>query len=56
MPTTAAELLTPRILIVDDERQIHASLRLRLGRDYDLVFVFNGHEAMERIQIGRAHV
>lgn len=37
MISTSADLLVPRILIVDDERQIHASLRLRLGRDYGLV-------------------
>jgi CheY-like chemotaxis protein len=50
MPSTVSELLTPRILIVDDERQIHASMRLRLGRDYDLAFVFSGFEAIERIR------
>ena len=44
------ELLTPRILVVDDERQIHASLRLRLGRDYDLVFCFDGPEALARLK------
>ena len=37
MSSPVTELLAPRILIVDDERQIHASLRLRLGKDYSLV-------------------
>lgn len=37
MTASSVDLLVPRILVVDDERQIHASLRLRLGRDYGLV-------------------
>lgn len=40
------ELMTPRILVVDDERQIHASLRLRLGSDYDVVCRFDAREAL----------
>lgn len=43
------ELMTPRILVVDDERQIHASLRLRLGRDYDLTFCFGANEALHTV-------
>jgi CheY-like chemotaxis protein len=50
MSLRAPDFITPRILIVDDERQIHASMRLRLGRDYDLVFTFGGQEAIERIR------
>ena len=50
MATDTVELMTPRILIVDDERQIHASLRLRLGRDYELVCCFNAREALARLQ------
>jgi DNA-binding response OmpR family regulator len=30
-------LFTPRILVVDDEQQIHASLRLRLAKDHEIV-------------------
>jgi CheY-like chemotaxis protein len=37
MTTDPSELVTPRILVLDDERQIHASLRLRLGKIYELV-------------------
>ncbi len=48
-----AELITPRILVVDDERQIHASVRLRLGRDYDLEFSFGGRDALEKISANR---
>jgi CheY-like chemotaxis protein len=49
MNRESADLLVPRILVVDDERQIHASLRLRLGSDYDLEFCFNAREALERV-------
>jgi CheY-like chemotaxis protein len=48
-----ADLITPRILIVDDERQIHASVRLRIGRDYDLAFSFEGRDALEKISANR---
>lgn len=47
------ELMTPRILVVDDERQIHASLRLRLGRDYELVCCSSAREALARLQAER---
>ncbi len=50
MSPTPAEPLMPCILIVDDERQIHASLRLRLGRNYDLTYCLDAREALERIQ------
>jgi CheY-like chemotaxis protein len=53
MPLPAVDLLTPRILVVDDERKIHASLRLRLGRDYDLVFCFDALEALKKLQTDR---
>src|SRR4051812_13476081 len=46
-------MMTPRVLVVDDERQIHASFRLRLGRHYELVFSFNGHDALERVRTER---
>lgn len=47
MPRTY-ELTMPRILILDDERQIHASLRLRLGQNYDLISCSEPHVALER--------
>lgn len=53
MTRDPVDLMTPRILVVDDERQIHASLRLRLGRDYDLVFCFDAHEALEKLSRDR---
>ena len=53
MTRDPVDLMTPRILVVDDERQIHASLRLRLGRDYDLVFCFDAHEALEKLSCDR---
>lgn len=53
MQTRAADLLTPRILVVDDERQIHASLRLRLSQDYDLVYSFDARDALKKVQANR---
>jgi CheY-like chemotaxis protein len=53
MTSDPIALMTPRILIVDDERQIHASIRLRLGRDYDLVYSFDGPDALEKIKSER---
>ncbi len=49
MSRDPVDVMTPRILIVDDERQIHASIRLRLGRDYELVSCFDAREALERL-------
>jgi CheY-like chemotaxis protein len=43
------DLMPGRILIVDDERQIHASLRLRLAGDYDLVCCFSGRDALKKL-------
>jgi CheY-like chemotaxis protein len=53
MNTDPVNLMTPRILVVDDERQIHASLRLRLGREYDLVFCFDAQDALEKLSRDR---
>lgn len=53
MRRSPVELATPRVLIVDDERQIHASLRLRLGHDYDLVFCLSARAALEVISQNR---
>jgi DNA-binding response OmpR family regulator len=47
------ELLTPRILVVDDERQIHVSVRLRLAKDYEVVCCSNAREALEAIAANR---
>jgi len=45
----SSELVTPRILAVDDERQIHASLRLRLGSRFDLVSCADPRLALARV-------
>lgn len=50
MALDPAALLSPRILVVDDERQIHASLRLRLGHAYELDFSFEARDGLEKIQ------
>ncbi|MES2691915.1 MAG: response regulator [Verrucomicrobiota bacterium] len=47
------DVLPARILIVDDERQIHASVRLRLGSDYEIVSCYDAPEALERLQRDR---
>lgn len=44
------ELLTPSILVVDDEKQIHSSLRLRLGRAYQLSCVSSPAAALDAIR------
>jgi CheY-like chemotaxis protein len=43
------ELMPARILVVDDERQIHASMRLRLGDEHELVFCFDGDDALRKL-------
>ena len=49
MSTDTTDLVTPRILVVDDERQIHASLRLRLAQQYELVCCFDGPAALRTL-------
>ncbi len=49
MNLDTADLFVPRILVVDDERQIHASLRLRLGSDYRLVCCTDAREALAKV-------
>src|SRR4051794_1989067 len=46
MTPASVDLFSPRILVVDDERQIHASLKLRLGRDYSLVCHTDARQAL----------
>ena len=46
MIADTTSMVTPRILVVDDERQIHASLRLRLGKQYDLVCCVDAKSAL----------
>jgi CheY-like chemotaxis protein len=50
MTRDPVKLLPPRILVVDDERQIHASIRLRLGGTYELAFSFEASDALEKIR------
>lgn len=42
-------MLTPLILAVDDEKQIHSSLRLRLGDRYRLVCAADAREALTHL-------
>jgi len=49
MSTDPSDLVTPRILVVDDERQIHASLRLRLAKQYELVACHDARTALQTL-------
>jgi CheY-like chemotaxis protein len=49
MSPDGLDLLPGRILVVDDESQIHASMRLRLAGEHDLFFSFSGPEALEKL-------
>lgn len=40
----------PKILIVDDERNIHYSFRRVLGNDYEVLSAFSGEEALQLIR------
>jgi CheY-like chemotaxis protein len=53
MSNTPAGLLPSKILIVDDERQIHASVKLRLGSSCELTFATDGRSALDKIQEDR---
>lgn len=47
MASSTSTILPTRILVVDDERQIHASLRLRLGGAHELAFAFDAAAGLE---------
>ena len=49
MSREASELLPPRVAIVDDERQIHASIRLRIGQNCELISFFDPRLALEAV-------
>lgn len=53
MTVNAADMLPPRVLVVDDERQIHASVRLRLGSNYHIVCCFDARDALAKIKEGQ---
>lgn len=46
MKSDILELLSPSILLVDDEEQIHSSIKLRLGSSYRVTCVSNAKEAL----------
>ena len=39
----------PKILVVDDERNVHYSFRRVLGNEYDVISAFSGQEALEHL-------
>lgn len=50
MTQPTSDAVTPCILVVDDERQIHSSLRLRLGETYQLTCRYDAREALDLIR------
>jgi CheY-like chemotaxis protein len=53
MSNDPIDMMPARILVVDDQSQIHASLRLRLGCDYELAFSSSGREALRKVADSR---
>lgn len=49
MKFTTLEPPPPLVLIVDDEKQVHASLRLRLEHHCDVVCCTNVHDALSKV-------
>lgn len=49
MKTKADDMLPPKILLVDDEEKIHASLHLRLHKEYQVISYTSGHEALDAL-------
>ena len=49
MSHDAANLLPPRIAVLDDERQIHASIRLRIGKQCELVSFYDPRVALKAV-------
>lgn len=49
MNPASADFLPPRIALIDDETQVHASIRLRLGRDFESVSFFDAQAALEAV-------
>lgn len=49
MSLGATELLPPRVAVVDDERQIHASIRLRIGTQCELVSFYDPRVALKAV-------
>jgi DNA-binding NtrC family response regulator len=43
----------PKVLICDDDRNIHAAIKVALGKEYDLKSAYNGQEACVIIQKNR---
>lgn len=50
MPRAPVDLSPARILVVDDERQIYASIRLRLGEENEVLASTDPREALKRLR------
>lgn len=53
MSRDPVDLLPARVLVVDDEHQIHASLRLRLSSEYHVVYCLSAHDALGKLASNR---
>jgi CheY-like chemotaxis protein len=49
MTRDPTDLLPARVLVVDDEPQIHASLRLRFSSEYQVVYCLDAHDALAKV-------
>jgi|GEM_PF-992587 len=52
-PPASADLITPSVLVLDDERQIHSSLRLRLGDRCRLTSHTDPRQALAALRDGQ---
>jgi len=50
------ERLLPKILVVDDERNVHYSFRRLLGNEYEVISAFSGEEALSRVAEDLPHL
>jgi CheY-like chemotaxis protein len=53
MSLDPVDLLPAQVLVVDDEQQIHAALRLRFGFEYHVVYCLSAHDALEKLAARR---
>ena len=51
-----AKRLLPKILVVDDERNVHYSFRRLLGNEYEVISAFSGEEALSRVAQDLPHL
>jgi CheY-like chemotaxis protein len=45
-----------KILLVDDERNVHYSLQRALGEAFRIISAFSGEEALQRLTVEKPHL